>query len=219
MAETISKGARASLYARVVAELDQARLPWVQPWDSARCACAMLHNAATERAYSGVNILILWRAVLTRLWHAALADLAQAGGERGTTICYAGRFTPKHDRHCADELDRAAREARQIAFLKRFIVFNIEQCEGLPYAFTNSPARAAATSLPPKWAMWIGCWLVGSRAKPRPEIPAGLSRRLCGGGCCQLTVALSLRGVKRLVRLAQQRLELASSVGSDRGSD
>jgi antirestriction protein ArdC len=43
-------------------------------------------------------------------------------------ICYADRFTPK------DEAARAQSEggeARTVAFLKRFVVFNIDQCEGL----------------------------------------------------------------------------------------
>ena len=59
---------RASLYAevtgRVIAELEQGRLPWVQPWDAAACGCAMPANAVTGRRYSGINVLILWAAVI-----------------------------------------------------------------------------------------------------------------------------------------------------------
>ncbi|HVK82053.1 MAG TPA: zincin-like metallopeptidase domain-containing protein, partial [Verrucomicrobiae bacterium] len=53
-------------------------------------------------------------------------------GEKGTVICYADRFTPKAEAEAArgDE-----REARQVAFLKRFVVFNVDQCEGLPEAY------------------------------------------------------------------------------------
>jgi antirestriction protein ArdC len=36
---------RASLYAevtaRVIAELEEGRVPWVQPWDAAACGCTM----------------------------------------------------------------------------------------------------------------------------------------------------------------------------------
>lgn len=50
---------RTSLYgevtARVIAELEAGRLPWVQPWDSAACGCTMPHNAGTGRRYSGIN--------------------------------------------------------------------------------------------------------------------------------------------------------------------
>jgi len=49
-------------------ELDRqreaGRLPWVQPWDSAACGCTMPHNAGTGRRYSGINVLILWAAVI-----------------------------------------------------------------------------------------------------------------------------------------------------------
>ena len=59
---------RASLYAevasRVIAELEQGRLPWVQPWDTAACGCAMPANAVSGRRYSGINVLILWAAVI-----------------------------------------------------------------------------------------------------------------------------------------------------------
>src|SRR3546814_9926882 len=50
-------------------------------------------------------------------------------GEKGTVICYADRFTPKAE---AEQARGEDREARQVAFLKRFVVFNIDQCEGLP---------------------------------------------------------------------------------------
>src|SRR5690606_6151206 len=59
---------RRSLYAevtgRVIAELEQGRLPWVQPWDGAACGCAMPANAVSGRRYSGINVLILWAAVI-----------------------------------------------------------------------------------------------------------------------------------------------------------
>ncbi|MDO9441756.1 MAG: ArdC-like ssDNA-binding domain-containing protein, partial [Beijerinckiaceae bacterium] len=52
---------RASLYSevtnRIVAELEEGRLPWVQPWDSAACGCTMPQNGGTGRKYSGINVL------------------------------------------------------------------------------------------------------------------------------------------------------------------
>jgi antirestriction protein ArdC len=140
---------RQSVYAevtrRVIAELEQGRLPWVQPWDSAACGCAMPANAATGRFYSGINVLILWGAVVaggyaSQRWLTFRQALGAGGcvrrGEKGTTICYADRFTPKGEQDRARDEDR---EARQVAFLKRFTVFNVEQCEGLPEALTEAP--------------------------------------------------------------------------------
>jgi len=137
---------RQSLYAevtnRIIAELEEGRLPWVQPWDAAACPCTMPVNAATGRRYSGINILMLWAAVIeggytSQRW-LTFAQANGAGGhvrkgERGTIICYADRFTPRHEEERARDEDR---EARQVAFLKRFTVFNVDQCEGLPERFT-----------------------------------------------------------------------------------
>jgi len=61
---------RQSLYSevtgRIIAELEEGRLPWVQPWDSAACGCTMPQNAGTGRKYSGINVLILWAEVIHR---------------------------------------------------------------------------------------------------------------------------------------------------------
>ena len=133
---------RQSLYgevtSRIIAELEEGRLPWVQPWDSAACGCTMPQNAGTARRYSGINVLILWAEVVaqgyaSQRWLTYRQAEAAGGnvrrGEKGTVICYADRFTPKAEAEAARGEDRAA---RQVAFLKRFVVFNIDQCEGLP---------------------------------------------------------------------------------------
>jgi antirestriction protein ArdC len=138
---------RGSLYAevtaRVIAELEQGRLPWVQPWDGAACGCTMPENGATGRRYSGINVLILWSAVIERgyrsqRWLTFRQALGLGGnvrrGEKGTSVCYADRFTPKSEEERARDEDR---DARQIAFLKRFTVFNVDQCEGLPEELTR----------------------------------------------------------------------------------
>lgn len=133
---------RQSLYAevtsRIIAELEEGRLPWVQPWDSAACGCTMPQNGGTGRRYSGINVLILWAEVVAKgyasqCWLTYRQAEAAGGnvrrGEKGTVICYADRFTPKAEQEQARGEDR---EARQVAFLKRFVVFNVDQCEGLP---------------------------------------------------------------------------------------
>lgn len=124
---------------RIIAELQAGRLPWVQPWDSSVTIAGLPRNASSGRAYSGINILILWQALFeqgfaVQRWLTFRQAQALGGhvrkGERGTTICYADRFTPKD----ADTTRGEAEERRQIAFLKRFTVFNVAQCEGLPDA-------------------------------------------------------------------------------------
>jgi antirestriction protein ArdC len=136
-----SRGAdRTGLYeevtAQIVAELEAGTVPWVQPWSDAAVPLALPANAVTGRRYYGINVLLLWIAALdrgfrTQRWLTFRQALAVGGavrrGERGTTIFYAARFTPGG----ADETDDDDRAARGIPFLKRFTVFNADQCEGL----------------------------------------------------------------------------------------
>jgi len=140
---------RTSLYdeitAKIISELAAGRIPWVQPWgtDAARAPLAMPRNASTQRGYSGINVLILWGSVIEhgysgQSWLTFRQALGLGGnvrkGERGTTVVYADRFTPE------DERQRAAatgEEANAISFLKRFTVFNTDQCDGLPEDVTT----------------------------------------------------------------------------------
>jgi antirestriction protein ArdC len=64
---------RTSLYdevtGRIISEMEAGRLPWVQPWGSTGSAGPGLpRNALTARNYSGVNVLILWGAVIEHGW-------------------------------------------------------------------------------------------------------------------------------------------------------
>lgn len=136
-------GDRTNLYdeitAKIINELEQGRLPWVQPWGTAaKAPLAMPRNAATARQYSGINILILWGTVVqygypTQHWLTFRQALSLGGnvrkGERGTTVVYADRCTPEDEKRRARE---TGEEAGSIPFLKRFTVFNTAQCEGLP---------------------------------------------------------------------------------------
>lgn len=129
----------------IVADLEAGRFPWAQPWGSSgvKTPLGLPRNAASGRAYSAINILILWGAAVARgfscqNWLTFRQALALGGnvrkGERGTTVVYADRFVPKHD-----ELPTSDREPRTIHFLKRFTVFSTDQCEGLPHEMETVP--------------------------------------------------------------------------------
>jgi antirestriction protein ArdC len=145
---------RASLYdeitGKIIAELDAGRAPWVQPWgsDAAKAPLAMPSNVATGRPYSGINVLILWGAVIehgfpTQRWLTFRQALSVGGnvrnGECGTTVVYADRFVPDDERRRARE---TGEEAQAVPFLKRFTVFNAAQCEGLPDELTATSPPA-----------------------------------------------------------------------------
>lgn len=137
-------GSRSAIYSEItdtiIAQLEAGRIPWVQPWGSpgTRAGIALPHNASTSRRYSGINILILWGAVVEhgysgQGWLTFRQALGLGGhvrkGERGTTIVYADRFIPDDERKRAAE---TGGEPGAIPFLKRYTVFNSDQCDGLP---------------------------------------------------------------------------------------
>jgi antirestriction protein ArdC len=148
---------RSSLYQeitdRIIAELERGRLPWVQPWSGVAAPLGLPQNATTGRAYTGINVLILWMACTDRgftgqkwlTFRQALKIGAHVKtGEKGTTVVFADRFTPYRER------TRAAvtgDEPEAIPFLKRFTVFNADQCEDLPADVALPPPAPVAENL------------------------------------------------------------------------
>jgi antirestriction protein ArdC len=130
---------------KIIGQIEGGILPWVQPWAGGP-ALSMPVNATTHRGYSGINILLLWDALFQRgydrnRWLTFKQALSVGGNvrkaERGTTVVFADRFTPKGEQEAPSGKDG---EARSIPFLKRFTVFNIAQCEGLPADMTATLA-------------------------------------------------------------------------------
>ena len=127
---------------KIISQIEAGILPWVQPWAG---GLSLPRNASTQKAYSGVNVLLLWDALFcgtyaTNKWLTFKQALAMGGavrkGERGTTVVFTDTFIPKKEQEKAN-----AEDQRRIGFLKRFTVFNVAQCDGLPFEL--------AVSLPP----------------------------------------------------------------------
>lgn len=121
--------------ARIISELEAGRFPWAQPWAASGVTpLGLPQNAATGRTYSGVNILLLWFAAIeqrrcSQRWLTFKQALALGGcvrkGETGTMIVYADSYIPKAEREKGED-------ARRAGFLKRFTVFHVDQCDGMP---------------------------------------------------------------------------------------
>ena len=163
------QGGRGTLYAeitaKVAAELEAGRVPWVQPWTASGGAPTMPVNAATDRRYSGINVLMLWAAAVERgylsgRWLTFRQALALGGnvrkGERATMVVYVDRFVSGEERRRAAE---TGEEARTTAFLKQFQVFGVEQCDGLP----DSARGAVALVEPPPMEPWMEALMLGMR--------------------------------------------------------
>ena len=158
MTRTRKERTRGDLYeevtARIIRQMEEGTVPWVQPWTSKGAggpALGLPQNAATRRAYSGINILLLWGAAQeqgreSQLWLTFKQALALGGavrkGEKGTPVVYADRFIPESEKQKAEQSGEAARE---VPFLKRYTVFHVNQCDGLP-----DDAVTSRAPLPPR---------------------------------------------------------------------
>jgi antirestriction protein ArdC len=132
---------------KIIAELEQGIVPWVQPWssDSQLFPLGLPVNGLTRHSYSGINILLLWSALEERrfaspYWITFKQCIAMGGsvrrGEKGTHVYFADKFVPQKEKARAEE---AGDEPNSIAFLKRYTVFNAEQCDGLPKGLIVTP--------------------------------------------------------------------------------
>ncbi|SEP49542.1 Antirestriction protein ArdC [Methylobacterium sp. ap11] len=178
-------GPRVDLYQRItdtiIAQLEAGRVPWVQPWGDLPGAAAvgMPRNAQTGRAYSGINVLLLWSAGMeagypSQRWLTFRQALELGGnvrrGEKGTPVVYANRFTPDRERERASQ---TGEEARSIPFLKQYTVFSVAQCDGLPEDLYAPPPPPREDLIEPCFralmqASGVSIHLGGQRAFYRP---------------------------------------------------
>lgn len=142
---------------KIIADLEQGIVPWVQPWSSGKLLLplGLPVNGLTRRSYSGINILLLWSALEDRgyaspYWVTFKQCIAMGGsvrkGETGTHVYFADRFVPQKEKARAEQ---SGDEPSSIAFLKRYTVFNAEQCDGLPAGLIAAPVPKAECQIIP----------------------------------------------------------------------
>ncbi len=140
---------------RIIKELEAGRFPWVQPWAAAMpTPLGLPQNASTGRTYSGINILLLWFAAMeqgrpSQRWLTFKQALALGGnvrkGEKGTMVVYADSFVPTSER---EKAAASGEDPRRVGFLKRFTVFHVSQCDGLPPEPDAVPALGRSEVIP-----------------------------------------------------------------------
>lgn len=138
--ETSRPQAKTDLYTRItnaiVADLEAGVRPWTRPWSAehlaGRISCPL---RATGEPYRGINVLLLWAEAVTKgytapTWITFRQALALGGhvrkGEHGAAVVYANTFSRTETGDDGQDVER------QVPFLKAYIVFNVEQVEGLP---------------------------------------------------------------------------------------
>jgi antirestriction protein ArdC len=125
---------------QIVSHLEKGVRPWVRPWNAehaaGRITRPLRHNG---KPYSGINVLSLWASAMAQnfaapVWmtfkQASELDAHIRKGEKGSLVVYADSIKRKEtDEKTGDEIDQ------EIPFLKGYIVFNVEQIEGLPEVY------------------------------------------------------------------------------------
>jgi antirestriction protein ArdC len=117
---------------RIIAELEQGVVPWVQPWKTtaANGTGLLPSNAVTGRGYHGINIMILWgarhrRGYAANQWLTYKQASEKGGqvrkGEKATEVVFTKKLMVKD-----------GEDEKQISMLRGYHVFNVNQVDGLP---------------------------------------------------------------------------------------
>jgi antirestriction protein ArdC len=149
---------------KIIAELERGIVPWVQPWKSSKqlSPLGLPVNGLTRRSYSGINILLLWSALeeegfASPYWLTFKQAVAMGGsvrkGEHGTHVYFADKFVPQKEQQRAKD---EGTDPSAIHFLKRYTVFNAEQCDGLPVGLFGSVEPRSPREIVPEAEALIG---------------------------------------------------------------
>ena len=119
---------------KIVAQMEQGVLPWRKDWSSVGSSIPM--NATTERAYSGINVLLFWSSAdkgYAKPRYLTFKQARDAGGnvrkgEHGRKVYFYKQLTVT---------DKASGEEKDIPMLREYTVFNVAQCENLPDRIAN----------------------------------------------------------------------------------
>lgn len=135
-----SKTAKTDIYQevtdRIIEVMEKGQLPWLKPWENSGKGDAVIqlpYNGISGKNYSGVNTLLLFvRSMEAGFSSNAWLTYKQAQdlggniikGEKGTMVTYWGKFTVSEEVNGEDT-------AKNIPFVKKYTVFNLEQCENI----------------------------------------------------------------------------------------
>lgn len=135
-----TKGLYESVTADIVKHLENGVRPWTSAWrtNPASGVCLIPTNAASGRAYSGMNTLLLWMAAAQKGYPThGWVTFRQANelkakvrkGEKSTTVIYVSW------KNVADE----GQPERMSPRVKAYSVFNLAQLDNLPEHLTAPP--------------------------------------------------------------------------------
>ncbi len=128
---------------KIIEQLEGGNIPWLKPWkDGKNADPSMPYNAATGRAYNGVNVLILWSTNFESNGWLTYKQAQSLGGnikkgQKGQTVTF-WKFFKK--------TDKLTNEETSFPMLRAYTVFNVEQCENLENLPQVKPIITEATT-------------------------------------------------------------------------
>jgi antirestriction protein ArdC len=146
MTKSINANPRADFYQRItdtiIQDLDQGTRPWSKPWTTTSSTSGAIRPLRHDGSpYRGINVLILWseatdngyKSPTWMTYRQAQSLGAQVRkGERGTTIVYAKPIPVLNEEATTDN-----DTMRTAPLLRAYIVFNVDQIDGLPAQYLN----------------------------------------------------------------------------------
>lgn len=138
---------REDIYTRItnsiLVQLEQGTRPWFKPWNAEHAAGRIIRPLrANGIPYRGINVLSLWMEAEAKGYAAPIwityRQAFELGahvrkGERGSLVVFASKTN-----RTETDASTGVESEREIAFLKGYTVFNVEQVEGLPAHFYQS---------------------------------------------------------------------------------
>jgi antirestriction protein ArdC len=127
---------------RMIAKLETGTLPWVKGWNS---GAGIPQNAVSNRPYSGINVLLFWLSAdkgYRAPRYVTYKQAQEAGGnvrkgEHGELVVFFKKLEVKDPDALPGEVSSKDRE---IAFMRGYTVFNVDQCDGLPDKLRYGPS-------------------------------------------------------------------------------
>lgn len=128
----------------IVAAIEAGTPPWLQPWQGKSGTALEPYNAATGRAYNGINTLILWargQQYQTQGWLTYNQAQELGGqvrkGEHGQRVIF-WKF---------ERREEEGEKVKIIPFARAYTVFNVDQVEGLAAAKVPAAPEAGLTDM------------------------------------------------------------------------
>ena len=147
---------RADVYQEItdqmIAMIEAGTRPWSKSWNGSTAPNIPLRSTGVP--YRGINILSLWVAAMTKgyaspHWLTFKQALALGGcvrkGEKGSIVVYANKIVVD-DAKGDQGRERGEEGKRQVAFLKRYTVFNAEQIDGIEASYPAPAPIIIATN-------------------------------------------------------------------------